>query len=189
MVKSIHICFLSSLFILINLFAPQNLFGQKTILSEDASLKIGENVFGGNYEYVSNDLIVSDHVISGDAMVSYKSGNLIKLKTGFKVEKNSHFKAQIVKNTDITKISEATPDANLFEVYPNVSSGTFNINFTNTDNNCTLNIYNTSGVLIYSVSKIKPGLTKIDLSDYPKGVYFIKADLDNRSCLEKIILK
>lgn len=187
--KFIKLLLLSSFLFFFSVSSSQNLFGQKTIVSEGASLNIEDDIFGGNYEYVSGGTILSDRIISDAADVSYKARDLIKLTTGFKVEKNCHFKGQIVNHKVILEKSTKDPELNPFEVYPNVSKGIINIVLNAYDEKSALNIYNTSGILIYSSNQLKSGVTEINLSAQPKGVYFLKVDVNNGSYMEKIVIQ
>lgn len=187
--KFAELCLLILLLALTTLLMSGNVYGQKAVFSDEVSLTVDENIFGGTYEYLSGEIIVSDRVISDEANVSYKSGQLIKLTKGFKVERNCRFKAMIVKNSEVVKVAEERESLNLFEIFPNVSNGYFTIHLNSIDENCSFNIYNTSGILVYSTTQLKPGLTEINLCDYPKGVYFIKAEIENISCSKKIVIQ
>ena len=94
--KLIKSFLLFSFLLTLGLSFPQGLYGQETILSEGTSLIVEDDIFGGVYEYISGETIVSDRIISDGADVSYKAMNSIKLTTGFKVEKNCHFKARLI---------------------------------------------------------------------------------------------
>ena len=126
MIKSMNVFFLLVLSIQ---FFSGNIYGQKTVLAEEGILKVEEDIFGGNYEYISGEVIVSERIISDGAIVDFKSGKLIKLTDGFKVEKNCQFRARIIKTTDVEE--EIAQETQLFEIYPNVSAGNFTINFGN----------------------------------------------------------
>jgi hypothetical protein len=187
--KSIKFCFLIFLIAFTTLIISGNIYGQKAVFTDEKSLMVNENIFGGSYEYLSGEIIISDQAISDEANVSYKSGQLIKLTTGFKVERNCRFKAKIAKNNEVVKIHEEAENPNIFEVFPNVSKAVFTIRINAVEDNNSFRIYNTSGILIHSFTQLKPGVTEVNLSEYPKGVYFIKAEIEDNSYLKKIVLQ
>ncbi len=189
--KLIRPLLLFSFLTLLSLGFSQGLSGQKKLLTEGENLKIEDDVFGGSYEYVSSGDIVSDRVISGAANVSYKAINSIKLTTGFKVDKNCHFKARLIKYNEVTAKSAENENATLysFSVYPSVSNGIVHIGLDNSGRQSSLNIYNSSGMLVHSTKQLKDGTTEIDLSGFPKGVYFLKAEVGDDHYLEKIVIQ
>lgn len=63
-------------------------------------------------------------------------------------------------------ISEINKSIN---IYPNPSNGIF---YLDTEKDMTINIYNVSGTLLKTIDA-KRGSNKINISNYPKGVYFI----------------
>lgn len=72
-----------------------------------------------------------------------------------------------------------------YKIYPNPNNGTFNIELTNFENS-TFQIYSISGQLILQKS-ITQNTTQVDLSDHPKGMYFIKVETGNETIIKKII--
>ncbi|OFY85770.1 MAG: hypothetical protein A3K10_01115 [Bacteroidetes bacterium RIFCSPLOWO2_12_FULL_31_6] len=77
---------------------------------------------------------------------------------------------------------------NLISIYPNPSSGKFTLDFGNAINNISVEIYNLMGKKIVA----KPILSKrevIDLSNQPKGIYYVKTINKKESSTQKIILE
>jgi hypothetical protein len=74
-----------------------------------------------------------------------------------------------------------------FMLYPNPTSGKFIIS-----NNCinTIVVHNVLGEIIYTVHNQKQQtLNEIDLSNYPKGIYFVKIYDGAKIHTEKIVMK
>ncbi|MCC7333439.1 MAG: T9SS type A sorting domain-containing protein [Flavobacteriales bacterium] len=70
-------------------------------------------------------------------------------------------------------------------IYPNPNRGSFSIDLDNTENTI-IKIYNISGQLILQ-KKLTQNITKIDISYYPKGIYFVKLETDNKVVVKKIV--
>ncbi len=69
--------------------------------------------------------------------------------------------------------------------YPNPSEGLINIQIENPDN-AKMKIINTSGQLMLN-KELNTELEQIDISEYPKGVYFIRVKSEKSIFIEKII--
>jgi len=82
-----------------------------------------------------------------------------------------------------TAISEN--DLTALNVYPNPSTGVFNIN--GLSSNVKMTVSNAQGQELYS--KLVTGNTQLDLSSQPKGIYFIKFVNDNSLRVEKVVIK
>jgi len=84
--------------------------------------------------------------------------------------------------TDVDEISNE-----IVSIYPNPSSGLININF---DNNTSrlLNIYDLSGKLVLNKT-IENSQNQMDLSEQPKGVYFISVTSEGKELTHKLILE
>lgn len=73
----------------------------------------------------------------------------------------------------VAGINEAI-NGNSVMVYPNPSNGVFLFNINNADSkNALLEIYNLLGEKVYSTREVESQL-QINLSEYPKGLYFVK---------------
>lgn len=64
-----------------------------------------------------------------------------------------------------------------FKVYPNPSNSIFNIESSESINN--LKIMDISGKIIYLINQLNNTNTEIDLSNFPKGIYFLSASTTN----------
>lgn len=64
---------------------------------------------------------------------------------------------------------------NDFYVYPNPSQNNINISVPEINSNTEIKIYNLSGQTVF-VTKPESVLTNIDVSEFPKGVYFVKTN-------------
>ncbi len=86
-----------------------------------------------------------------------------------------------------TNIEEAKHEN--FQIYPNPSNGVFTIqNPTSLEDLSGLEISDITGKAIYNLT---PGHSpvQIDLSNYPKGVYFLKIETNNQYFTQKIVIQ
>lgn len=74
------------------------------------------------------------------------------------------------------------------KVYPNPSSGIFNVSYSQVNDGVQVLIYSLEGKVVYN-EKHYTELNKIDISDKANGMYIIKFNLENRSIISNIILK
>jgi hypothetical protein len=82
-----------------------------------------------------------------------------------------------------TSISEN--ELSSLNVYPNPSTGVFNIN--GLSSNVKMTVSNAQGQELYS--KFVTGNTQLDLTSQPKGIYFIKFMNDSSLRVEKVVIK
>ncbi len=83
------------------------------------------------------------------------------------------------------KMTEAATD---FDIYPNPSTGIFNIrNDQENQGVVKLNVYNEAGKIIYSKNEAAIN-SRIDLTQYPKGIYFITIESNSKIESRKIII-
>jgi len=73
-------------------------------------------------------------------------------------------------------------------IYPNPSTGIFNIKMKN-PTEFKYDIFDITGKTLLSKSKIKQTNTTLDLTDYAKGLYFIKITTDSGSTTKNLIVK
>jgi hypothetical protein len=72
-------------------------------------------------------------------------------------------------------------------IYPNPSTGIFNIDLSGMENNVKMEVLNSRGQLIYN-TEINASY-RLDLTAQPQGVYFIRLVSSNAVHLEKVVLK
>jgi hypothetical protein len=78
-------------------------------------------------------------------------------------------------------------------IYPNPTNGKFTIQIANRHQqtaNSTIEIYNVLGEKLYSDSKLyQQYSSEIDLSNSPKGIYFVKVHTETEIHIEKIVVE
>jgi hypothetical protein len=89
----------------------------------------------------------------------------------------------------LSSVNNISQNPSLFTVYPNPSNGKFTVNFEGLQQaNCKLSICNLLGQEIYTTFfKGQQSTLDIDLSDFSKGLYFVKVDDGKNSYTQKII--
>lgn len=75
--------------------------------------------------------------------------------------------------------------ANPFSLYPNPNNGIFTLETTNFENT-TVTVYNITGQLILKGMLSQP-FTTINLSEFSKGLYFLKVETPSETITEKIV--
>ena len=76
-----------------------------------------------------------------------------------------------------------------FTVFPNPNNGVFEI-ATAGNGSSKISIYNVLGEEIHSINLINPtNLLRVDISQQPKGVYFLRCSINEHSYTQKIIVK
>jgi Leucine-rich repeat (LRR) protein len=101
-------------------------------------------------------------------------------------KKLSYKKAFVISITDVTETGLSDIYKKGIKVYPNPSSGVFTLEF-NSDSYL-VSIYSVIGNKVYeNISNTSKH--KIDLSNYPKGIYFVKIKKDNKVYNNRIILE
>jgi hypothetical protein len=90
-------------------------------------------------------------------------------------------------NCDIITSVKKIANNNFLSIYPNPNNGVFNIEIKDIGKT-TIEIYNISGQLILQKS-LNQNISKISLSNYPKGMYFIKVKMNNETMIQKIVYK
>lgn len=128
---------------------------------------------------------ISNSVVSrmeaGDTMQIYVVGNYTGMNGGSRSFNVLKFKDNIV-NVKKDKLNQ------IFSIYPNPTKGTLKIHLFQTISfDSSIEIFNLQGKTIYKI--INPLIdNEIDLSSFPKGIYFIKLQNQNTIEAKKIIL-
>ncbi len=84
-------------------------------------------------------------------------------------------------------LNQLTIDAPLVTIYPNPTTGFFNINYSKTNS---IKVYNTLGVMVCCevIDLLTEGTKTINLSNFANGIYIINVANDKGSSNHKIIL-
>jgi len=90
---------------------------------------------------------------------------------------------------DGTTLNNQTFTANSFIIYPNPSKNVFNIKFSE-PTGFNLNITNLTGQVIISEAKIDShqNAYKLNMSNYPSGIYFLNIESNGKNITKKLIL-
>jgi hypothetical protein len=158
-----------------------------TVPSGTINTSLQYNVYAStNYIYASNVTIPA-----GPFAVDFRAGNAIVLSPDFLADNGSVFTAYIDPfldctpnsyrpentNNDVTSIDEKDQDAPLqaaaLTIYPNPSNGLFVIK-SESDELKDIYVYNLLGDLIFEKTAASGSQFTIDITDQPKGVYFVK---------------
>lgn len=151
------------------------------------------------YRHASNS-ITANTTINNSINVNYKAGSLVLLTPTFNALQGSKFRAFIdpcietlfvnanndINNSALTTIDSPTIHkiSKSLEIFPNPTDGTFTL--IPSGEISTIYIYDVLGNTVYN-QKLQ-GKTEIDLSDKPKGLYFIKAvSQDGKTEMKKVI--
>lgn len=85
-----------------------------------------------------------------------------------------------------TSVDEATNSPSM-EIYPNPTSGVFNVDFKNANS---IKVYNTLGVLVYEekMEQLSEGTKSIDLSSFSNGIYIVNISNGIRATNHRVLL-
>lgn len=147
------------------------------------------NTTSSIYNYWYNNAWVLSH----QTLLSFNSSNPLYLNNS--MSKTWDVSGAYVNNGDSVSYYYHTPVTEIsnfketgISIYPNPSKGKFTINKTGTTGY--IDIYNSIGILIYSDLEFNPQTAKeIDLSGYPKGIYFVKINNEMNSITKKVIIQ
>ncbi len=92
-----------------------------------------------------------------------------------------------IKSFKVGAVSVGNDPMTGIKIYPNPSTGIFNINLGGINNLIEINVTNSQGQLIYTGQL--SGSQQLDLSNQPNGVYFVRLVNENSVRLEKLIIK
>lgn len=182
------------------------LAAKKTLCYEN--LNITEAIRYDTKNYVASISITANNIITDGANVHYGALKSIKLTKGFHAYKVDKFVADLhgcvptksgrIQNFESNEefnlnydISNKLPNINLgresISVFPNPSSGRFNVVVNDIKGVGYIRIFNFSGKQIL-YSNIN-GSKQVDLSTYGKGIYILKIELCSNTFVEKIIVQ
>jgi len=90
----------------------------------------------------------------------------------------------------LTGIEEPLESLNNMTVYPNPCNGTFSIQLQGgNDQPQNIEIYNTTGEKVCAAIPDSRGICDIDLSAYPKGIYFVKLFEGDKVSVKKVVVE
>ena len=155
----------------------------------------------GIHEYLASNSISAENSISGRSTVHYGANSQVKLSKGFTVKPGCDFVADL-KGCSATIIELSSEKAAHeqdgqdfevdntvveFEIYPNPSSGWFKIVSSGNEVK-QVDIYNTTGVLIYSNTSSDTEL-EIDLESIAPGLYLVKLTSTDITNTKTLVIK
>lgn len=99
---------------------------------------------------------------------------------------NESFDLQIADLTDIEDVLQ-----NPIHLYPNPSQHTIFVElpFTSMPKNTLIEVYDLTGQKLQSTHTINQQNAEIDVSDYPKGIYYLKVKIGERTWVEKVTIQ
>ncbi len=102
----------------------------------------------------------------------------------------SNFGGNLVTSNEVqinVGVNNIVENDNQIKIFPNPANSSIKIDFNVADNeNIELSVFNTKGEIIFKSDKFTD---KIDVSNYPDGIYFIKIITDNRLIFSKFVKK
>ncbi|OYT12686.1 MAG: hypothetical protein B6I19_09100 [Bacteroidetes bacterium 4572_114] len=93
----------------------------------------------------------------------------------------------IITNLTMGASNIAVHSLNNLNIYPNPSKGIFNITGKSLNQDIEVVVFNTHGQVVYQQKPIQSN--KIDLSDQPRGIYFIKFITGTSLKIEKVVVE
>ncbi len=166
-------------------------------------LTVNTDIKGGDYKASAQTKVIGKKQILSSAHVTY-SAPTVTLKTGFKVSGGSTFHANTVGCSAATmrsgKIVEDDFDnvivssdedginGSSLSIYPNPTDGEFIVAFSSEDVAFSLDVVDIAGKSVYTTSGTGREQV-VNLEGKASGVYFVRVTVDDRSYVEKVILK
>ena len=80
-------------------------------------------------------------------------------------------------------------DSPYINIFPNPSNGTFTISLTGINEAVELRVINLQGQVVYKEANCTNGTKQLDISNYPKGVYFLKLMGEELIAVEKVVVE
>lgn len=90
-------------------------------------------------------------------------------------------------NAGVNSVKKINLLNNLMSVYPNPSNGEIIISMSDLNTNCEIEVLNALGQNVFQI-KIAEAKTKLDITDFPKGIYFFIAKENNTVVSNKKIV-
>ncbi len=114
----------------------------------------------------------------------FKSGEIQSVETDNELNSTAEVIQANAPGTEVTDFTNETL------VYPNPSTGLFNISFGSTPvRQATIKIYDIQGKLLNEETFQNSSLERFDISTLPKGIYIISGMIDNKKMVTRISLQ
>jgi hypothetical protein len=171
----------------------------------DANLAL-PNPVTSSYYFASNT-ITGSSLVSNNQEVILRAGIKINLNAGFSTSSNDILSAYIedcgvpfisgIKSTEEDKIIDSQGDfinsksINTPEIliYPNPNFGKFTIDLKYEENVSSIRIYTIMGTQVSQVGINGSSKTEVDISNSPKGIYYVQINKSNETICTKIIVE
>ena len=103
---------------------------------------------------------------------------------------NSNIPADITGLCTVVTAENEVSTSRLVSIFPNPSGGNFTLTIAGEGKLYHLEFYSIQGQMIYSTNKLmNHSINKIDLSEFSKGIYFLKIRDGEKSYIEKIVIQ
>jgi len=170
---------------------------QKCIISSgaDITFSAGESVFlyPGFYAAPGSHFVAE--IIQKEKYPGYydepKKLNLPPLEQGecSIINRNSEaFYSDTENSENIQYIEEILTEQQFYRLYPNPHPGIFTINWNGESiSQYSIQVMNIMGHLVYERKNLQQGITQVDISTHPKGIYFVKLQAGDKVFTEKVI--
>lgn len=113
---------------------------------------------------------------------------VLEIGKGLRMEED--FQSASYSSSLVTGINSIAYSENSFSIYPNPNNGVFSISLQNTDAKLEVEIYNLLGEKVYAISNFKQQTTnEIDISNFPRGIYFVLINDRTRIYERKIVIQ
>lgn len=93
----------------------------------------------------------------------------------------------VVDSAYLISVNEQNNRNNFFTIYPNPNNGVFTLTLNNI-NHAEVTIYSVSGQIVLQ-QKLTSVIHTINLTNYTKGMYFVKVNTNNKIVIEKIVVQ
>ena len=121
---------------------------------------------------------VETYEYNGTSIIKYKVYN----------NKDSLDKADLIFNISYTKPTGINEHfENFFSTYPNPAINELNVKLKSGNQSAEIQLVNTLGVIVLSKNMDNKATETLNVSELPKGIYFIKIKSDTRSFTQKFI--
>lgn len=150
-------------------------------------IRISDSQFSENsFEDVSPSEGFNYYMVRTLQLSHVASGSYYNLSQG--IFDTVYYEQQIQPFSVFTSTRET--DINEMLIYPNPSTGVFNISFgSNPVSNATIEIYNLQGKLLNETTFQNATLERFDIGTLPKGIYIVSGKIDNKKMVTRICLQ